>query len=179
MRDNLLIQLFLPIIVSGLAADGFTGVIVQQMDQPTQQGIPTNPTVYFQKIYNHRYGWGMTYAKWDTESETEKNYEPQWHETTFQVSTLVIQNPLTPNQYTAADLSNAVATIMQSEATRVTLMAQNVGILRISELTNPYFQDDKDQFEAGPTFDFILTHLQTRVSTIPVVSSFIPGIYRE
>ena len=179
MLDNQLIQLFLPIIKAGLISDGFTGVIVKQMDQPTQQGIPRGPTVFFQKIYDHRYGWGMTYAKWNATASQEQNHEPQWHETTFQVSTLVVQDPKTPNAYTAADLANEVASIMQSEATRVTMMAQNVGILRVSEITNPYFQDDRDQFEATPTFDFILTHLQTRVSTIPVVSSFNAGIYRE
>lgn len=179
MLDNQLIQLFLPIIKAELIADGFTNVMVQQMQQPTQQPIPSGPAVYFQKIYDHRYGWGMTYAKWNTTNSQEENHEPQWHETTFQVSALVVPNVLTPNQYTAADLANEVASIMQSEATRVTLMAQNVGVLRVSEITNPYFQDDRDQFEATPSFDFILTHLQTRISTIPVVSSFEGGLYRE
>ena len=179
MTDNQLILLFLPIINAGLVADGFTGVVVSQMDQPTQQGIFTGPAVYFQKIYDHRYGWGMTYAKWNALLEIEQNHEPQWHETTFQVSTLVTQDPLNPTMYTAADLANEVASIMQSESTRVILMSQNVGLLRISEITNPYFQNDRDQFQATPTFDFILTHLQTRVSTIPVVSYFEAGIYRE
>ena len=179
MTDNQLILLFLPIINAGLIADGFPGVVVSQMDQPTQQGIFSGPAVYFQKIYDHRYGWGMTYAKWNAISMKEENHEPQWHETTFQVSTLVQPFPLGSTPYTAADLANEVASIMQSEATRVTLMAQDVGLLRVSEITNPYFQNDRDQFQATPTFDFILTHLQTRISTIPVVSYFESGIYRE
>lgn len=179
MNDNQLIQLFLPIIKAGLIADGFTNVMVQASDLPNQQGIPRVPTVFFKKIHDHRYGWGKAYPKWDVGLAAERLHEDQWHETTFQISTLYIQNPSTPNQYTAADLCNEVAYIMQSEATRVTLMAQNVGILRVSEITNPYFQDDKDQFEAMPSFDFILTSLETRVSTIPVVSSFVADVHRE
>lgn len=179
MLDNQLIQLFLPIIKTGLVTNGFTGVIVQANDLPNQQGIPRGPTVFFHKIHDHRYGWGKAYPKWDASIPAEVLHEDQWHETTFQVSTLAIQNPNTPNQYTAADLCNEVASIMQSEATRVTLMASNVGILRISEITNPYFSDDRDQFEAMPSFDFVLTSLESRVSNIPVVSSFVVDIHRE
>lgn len=179
MLDNQLIQLFLPIIKAGLVADGFTNVMTQAMDLPNQQGIPRLPTVFFKKIHDHRYGWGKAYPKWNPNIPAEQLHEDQWHETTFQISTLSIQIPTTPNQFTAADLCNEVASIMQSEATRVTLMSSNVGILRVSEITNPYFSDDRDQFEAMPSFDFVLTSLETRVSTIPVVSSFVVDIVRE
>ena len=205
MMDNQLIKLFLPIITAGLTADGFTQVTVQQMDQPTQQGIPSGPTVYFQKINDHRYGWGGRHAKWDPLSSTMKNYEIQWHETTFQVSALVVPVPVmgvtflesedglqlisetgdtlisetVPDPYTAADLANEVASILQSEQAQVTLMAQNVGILRVQNLNNPYFQDDRDQFEATPSFDFILTHLETRISIVPIASPFVVNIVRE
>lgn len=177
MLDNQLIQLFLPIIKNGLVADGFGEVLTQQKDQPTQQGIPRGPTVYFQKLHDHRYGWVGANPQWN--GSLEHNTEIQWHETTFQISTLVVQNPLTPNQYTAADLANEVASIMQSEATQAILMAQNVGLLRVTEITNPYFQDDRDQFEATPSFDLVLTHLETRVSTVPVVSSYDAIVYHE
>lgn len=179
MNDNALIQLFLPIITAQLLVDGFTNVIVQQYDQPTQQGITRLPTVFFQKVYNHRYGWGHAYNKWNTVTHQEDLHEDQWHETHFQFFTMVVPNLLQPISYTAADLANEVASILQSQATRVTLMASNVGILRISEITNPYFQDDRDQFEATPTFDFILTSLETRVSIVPTVTEFVVDIVRE
>lgn len=179
MTDNQLIQLFLPIIQAQLIVDGFTNVIVQQMDQPTQQGIPTTPTVYFQKVYNHRYGWGIAYPKWDTVSQTMVLHEDQWHETSFQVSALYIQNPITPNQFTAADLANEVAYIMQSQKTLIALMAQNVGLLRIENINNPYRQDDRDQFEALPSFDFILTHLESRVSIVRRIRDYVVNLQRE
>lgn len=179
MNDNQLIALFLPIITAQLIVDGFTGVIVQQFSQPTQQGIPRLPTVFFQKVYNHRYGWGDAENVWNPDLMQMQLTENQWHETHFKFFAMVPQNPQTPTQYTAADLANEVASILQSQSTRVTLMAQNVGILRVSEISNPYFQDDKDQFEATPSFDFILTSLETRVSIVPTVTDFVVNVQRE
>ena len=179
MNDNDLIQLFLPIIKAQLLVDGFTNVLVQQYAQPTQQGIPRLPTVFFQKLYNHRYGWGDAFNQWNPDTMQMDLYERQWHETHFQFFTLVPQNLLQPISYTAGDLANEVASILQSQATRVTLMTSNVGILRVSEITNPYFQDDRDQFEATPTFDFILTSLETRITIVPIISEFVVNIQRE
>ncbi len=179
MNDNELIQLWLPIVTAQLLVDGFTNVIVQQYAQPTQQGIPRLPTVFFQKLFNHRYGWGDAHNVWNPDTEQMELHENQWHETHFQFFAMVVPNLLQPISYTAGDLANEVASILQSQATRVTLMASNVGILRVSEITNPYFQDDRDQFEATPTFDFILTSLETRITIVPTVSDFVVNIQRE
>lgn len=165
MTDNELIALFLPIINTGLAANGFTDVVVLQSNQPTQQGIPTGPAVYFTKISNRRYGFLGTYDKWDSDNGTMVHTEVQPFESTYQVSALVLQNPKTPTQYTASDLVNEVAAILQSEKTVMTLASSNVGVLRISDIGNPYFVDDQDQFEANPSFDFTLTYRNVRVST--------------
>jgi hypothetical protein len=172
MNDNALIQLFLPIITSGLIAAGYTGVIVKQANQPTQQGVNTPPTVYFYKVGDHRYGFLRRSDEWDTINNIMVHTELQQYETTFQISALVLQNPLTPDQYTASDLVNEVAAIMQSDFTRVILFNADVGILRVTDVVNPYFTDDRDQFEASPSFDFILTHKQTRVTQDPVIDSY-------
>lgn len=171
MTDNDLIRLFLPIIKAGLIADGFVNVDVKQSNQPTQQGINTGPTVYFFKVANKRYGFLGRLDVWDENTDTMVHTESQYQETTFQVSALVRQFPITPNQYTASDLVNEVASIMQSDNTRDILNNSGVGILRVQEITNPYFTDDHDQFEASPSFEFILTSQVTRVSTSPVIES--------
>jgi hypothetical protein len=178
MTDNGLIRLFLPIINSALLADGYIDVITQQSNQPTMQGINSKNTVFFYKIGDHRYGFTGKYDKWNIINNTMTHTELQVYETTFQVSALALQNPLTPFQYTASDLVNEVASIMQSDLTIDTLMAQNVGILRITDIVNPYFFDDRDNFEASPSFDFTLTYLQTRISVNPVIQSVDYAIYR-
>ena len=169
MTDNQLIQLFLPIIQAELVADGFTRVVVKAANQPTQQGIDTGPTVYFYKISTKRYGFLGRRDVWDTNNNVMTHTESQYYETTFQVSALVLQSPLTPSQYTAGDLVNEVASIMQSDNTRAILNASGVGILRIQDIPNPYFVDDRDQFEASPSIEFVLTSQAFRVNNDPKI----------
>jgi len=168
--DNTLIQLFLPVIQAGLVADGFTTTVVKQSNQPTQQGIPTAPMVFFTKIYNRRYGFLGREDVWDSGTSSFIHSESQYYETAFQVSALVLQNPSDLTIPTASDLVNEVACLMQSDATRAILNAQGVGILRITDVTNPYFVDDRDNFEASPSFDFVLTYLNVRTSTTPKIT---------
>jgi hypothetical protein len=170
MTDNQLIQLFLPIIQAGLIADGYVDVITKQANQPTQQGINSGPTVYFYKVSNKRYGFLGRWDKWNSLSNTMVHTEAQYYETTFQVSALVRQYPITPDQYTASDLVNEVASIMQSDNTRAILNAAGVGILRVTDISNPYFVDDHDNFEAVPSFDFVLTSQSFRTSTDPKIA---------
>jgi hypothetical protein len=99
------------------------------------------------------------------------HHEVQYIEVTFQVSALVLQYPVTPNQYTASDLVNEVASIMQSDNTIFTLNDQGIGILRVTDVLNPYFVDDRDQFEASPSFDFTLVYKSDRISTVPIITN--------
>jgi len=170
--DNSLIQIFLPIINAELVVDGFTGVSVKQSNQPTMQGINTNPTVYFFKVASKRYGYLGRLDVWDPISSTMVHSESQFYESTWQMSALVLQYPATPNAYTAADLVTEVSSIMQSDKTRDILNESGIGILRIRELTNPYFADDRDNFEASPTFDFTLVYENIRLGVNPIISEF-------
>lgn len=170
MNDNDLIRLFLPIIQDGLALD-FPTVVVKQANQPTLQGVTTGPAVFFYKIGDKRYGFRSATDEWDSNTLTEVHTESQQYETTFQISSLVTQDPTDTTSYTASDLVNQVAYIMQSVATLEILNAQNVGVLRVTDVTNHYFSDDRDQFEANPIFTFTLTHLQTIISQTEVIES--------
>jgi hypothetical protein len=174
--DNSLIRLFLPIIQNGLIDSGFTNVVVQQANQPTQQGIPSAPTVYFYKLYNRRYGFLGRNDVWNDLSGRMDHSEKQYYETSFRIQALVLQNVRSPG-YTASDLANEVASILQSDKTLATLNSQGVGILRITDIANPYFTDDKDNFEALPSFDFTLLYLNDRLSTTPIVDTYQYGIY--
>ncbi len=170
--DNSLIQVFLPIINNALIDDGFTGVKVMQSNQPTQQGIPTAPTIFFFKVASKRYGYIGRLDEWDADAVEMVHTENQYYESTWQVSALVLQNPATPNQYTASDLVDEVSSIMQSDSTRDILNESGIGILRVQDIVNPYFVDDRDNFEASPSFDFVLTYENFRLSTNPIVSEF-------
>lgn len=178
MTDNELIKIFLPIIQDGLIADGFDDIAVIQGNQPTQQGVNISPSVYFYKIGDKRYGYTGRYTEWDSDTEKEIRTEVQLIETMYQVTALVLQDVNNTNSYTASDLANEIAAILQSEDTVTKLNAQEIGILRISDIRNLYSWDDRDQFEGFPSFDFTLTHKQNRITVIPVVQSTELDIYR-
>jgi hypothetical protein len=134
------------------------------------QGINTNPTVYFYKVFNRRFGFLRREDVWDVNTSAFIHTESQYYETQFNVSALVLQNPQDLTIPTASDLVNEVASIMQSSATLDTLNSAGVGILRITDITNPYFVDDRDNFEASPSFDFVLVYLNERTSTSPQIT---------
>jgi|SRR5208337_1330318 len=178
MFDNDLARLFIPLITSGLAANGFGTIPVIQNFQPTQEGTPTTPTVYYAKIFDHRFGFLKRISKWIPLSSIEQHVESQRYETRFQIMATVIQSVNTTNTFTASDLVNGVAAILQSDSTVMALNTAGVGILRITEVSNPYAKDDRDEYEGFPSFDFTLTHKQTIISTVPVLQSVTADIYR-
>jgi hypothetical protein len=170
MTDNDLIKLFRPIVIDGLSAAGYIDVSVKSSYQPTQQGINNNPTVYFFKSPSKRYGYQAGLSKWNSTTSEMDHLELQQIEASFTVSALVTQNPNITNSYTACDLVQEVALILGSQQTIFTLAQSSVGILRTTEILNPYFIDDKDQYYASPSFTFVLTYLQSRLSTVPVIT---------
>ena len=114
----------------------------------------------------------------DEDSGYMQHTETQIYDSHFQINTLSIQNPADADPITAADLANTVAAILQSEICLSTLLDSDVQIYRITEVRNPYSQNDKQRFEANPSFDLILNHKQAIVTTTPVVSEFEYSVQR-
>ena len=175
--DNQIIKIFLPIINAALIVDGFTTVVVKQNNQPTMQGANTVPTVYFFKVANKRYGFLGRNDSWNTITSKMDHSESQYIESTWQMQALVLQNPAVTDLFTASDLINEISSIMQSDSTRDILNANNIGILRVTDIINPYFRDDRDNFEAVPSFDFTLVYQDVRTSINPIISQFMTGVY--
>jgi hypothetical protein len=175
MLDNALIKLVRDTIIAQEGTAGIEGTPIKQAFQPTQQGVNKEPTAYFHKIHDRRRGFPQRTDVWVPDESEEGgsmvHTEAVWYETTFQISTLSIQDPSDTEQYTASDILNLIAYILQSETTVQQLQAQGVGILRIGEVDNPYFMDDKQRFEAQPSLDFTLTHKQIVTSISPVILS--------
>jgi hypothetical protein len=187
---------------SGIEADTVV-VPVLQAYQPTMQGVNTAPALYIHKIGDQRVGfprkrskWVTTYSQLETESDqgiaTESGIgvdadgtqqssmvhtETQRYVTTFQISALATQDPSTPMQLTASDLVNFAAAVVQSDAFIQAIEAQGVGVLKVFDVRNPYFQDDRGQFEASPSFDMTLCHNMVIVSTVPILVSETLKIY--
>jgi len=177
VRDNQLLQLILPAISSGLFARGIAGVTVMQAYQPTRQGAPTEPVVLLTKLPDVPRGHTKRDSVWDRDASIMRHVEEQVFETTFQVNALAIQDPTDVSGLTAADIARAVRAVMQSSVVLDLLYAAGVGILRIGEIRNTPFVDDKQRNEYDPSFDFTLTHTDAFISTDPVAEFVECNVY--
>ena len=171
MLDNALITLIRNTIIAQEAVAGIPGTPIKQAFQPTQQGVDKTPAAYLHKVSDHRLGSPHRSDIWDADEEKMFHTETQQYETRFQISVLATQNPSDTTAYTASDILNLIVYILQSSKTIQTLEAQGVGILRVLEVRNPYFSDDRARYEAAPSFDFIVTHKQIVTSEEPVLQS--------
>jgi hypothetical protein len=171
MTDNQLFALITSQINLMKVAAGIPDIVVLQAFQPTQQGVKTVPAAYIYKISDNRYGYPEWTEVWDEDSETMIHSDSQQYQTTFQFSALATQDPTTPSAFTAADILNRIAYILQSQPTVAAFEAQSVGILRVTDIRNPYFKDDRARNEASPSFDFVLTHKQINLSITPIITT--------
>lgn len=173
MTDPELFTLLIAGFQAGLAARA-PGVDIKQNYQPTQQGAQTPPTLYLHKLFDTRRGWVARKDVYDPDADEGRgaflHKESQWYETTFQILALATGSPVAPNAPTASDIANVAADIMQSDSMMGRLRAANVGVLRISGITNPYSVNDTDRFEGEPSFDFVLTHKREYIDGVPAVS---------
>jgi hypothetical protein len=170
MLDNQLISLIKSTLQTGLTAIGQGSIVVKQAYQPTQQGTNISPTLYLSKIMDMRFGAVERTHEWDADNLIEVYTETQRYITTFQVNALATQNPSNTASLTASDIVNYAAAVLESLGTIQLLRAQGVGIFKIGQIRNPYFKDERDRFEASPSFDFVLSHNQVIVSQQPIIT---------
>ena len=173
MNDKQLAALFMAQLLPAMqATSGLSGVKLARSYQSRQQGANSSPYVYFVKVGDHRYGHPERKEVWNAQANAFDHWEIQQYETTYQFSAWVPQDPKDVTGLTESDILNVVSGIMQSDALLAAFRAQGVGILRVTDVRNPYIVDDHDQFEAVPSFDVTLTHKRTSVSTIPAVAAY-------
>jgi hypothetical protein len=96
----------------------------------------------------------------------------QVYEQRYQFMALVPQRPADPMALTASDVLDITAGILGSDACRAALQAQGVGILRITDVRNPYFTNEGNRFEADPSFDVVFCHTRTLESIVPKVETY-------
>jgi hypothetical protein len=166
MLDNDLINLLATSLEAATKAGAWldaTGAFygVSQKDQPTQQGIPTVPQVFFEKLFDIPYGYPQLSYSYDSVNNVMTETETQLVETTFQISAFVIQDPTDLTIPTASDVANFIRSYITSRFNLRGWKAQNVNVLRVTRVTNPYIEDDRHRNEAAPSFDLVMTHQRT------------------
>lgn len=179
MNDKQLAALFMAQLLPAMqAAPDLAGVKLKRNFQSRQQGADSTAYVYFVKLGDRRYGHPERRDVWNTQTATFDHAEIQQYESTYQFSAWIPQTPQDVTSLTESDILNIVSGIIQSDALLAAFQAAEVGILRVTDVRNPYIVDDRDQFEAVPSFDVILTHKRTSVSTIPAVVTYDANVSR-
>ena len=169
MLDHQLFRLVKQVVDAQLVFAGLPGVVLVQSFQPIRQGVETAASAYMCKLHDIRDGYPHEEFVWDEENEIETKTQTQVIRSTFQITALNPPQPANNTQYTASDIANLLASTLQSVTAIEMFTAQNVGILNITEIRNPFFLDDRDRWEASPSFDFTLTHKQILTGSSPTI----------
>lgn len=180
MLENELHELVRTTLLAGLAdRPGFTDVAVKRLFQPSTVGVPSGPTIFVQTIGRRRVGWLKRIDIPPVAPATDFTHrETQWWETTFQVGGLARRKPTEITLPSSVDIVSAASDILQSDSGLKALGAQRVRPLRITNIRNLYITNDSDQYEANPSFDIVLSHVQIIDSTTPPVADIVPIIGR-
>jgi len=173
MYDNPIYALILSVLNAQLADVGLAGTTLVKAYQSPRQGVVEStanaPTTsgYLIKLCDKRDGSPREDYCWNgTSSEMIRTQTSVIH-STFQLTTLAVQTPGNLTQLTASDVANLLADVLQNEYTQHLFIQQGVGILNITDIRNPYFLDDRDQYEASANFDFTLVHTQVLTKSVP------------
>lgn len=187
MKDNDLIALFASQLDAGLAAAGLANYAVTQNYQPTQEGVPSGPFVFFEKLFDKEYGWPIASDYWMADVAPPGSQLPdfstpeqQWVESTFQVTPLVLQDVSDLSIPTQSDVAHLLKQYLNARQVMAVFRASGVSVLRITDIRNPKFEDERGLFEANPNFDVILQHKRVLDFRVPgsntVVGERIVGV---
>lgn len=145
---------------------------IKQSNQLRAAGRPTTRALLLDKVGDYRYG---QVKREDVPDPVEPllmiHRETQIYETRVRINGMAAPPPVRGappgNEPSASDLLNRAAAVLQSDTGMAALRAAGIAPLRITEVRNPTFRNDQDQFEASPSFDFLFQHDQVTVTTTP------------
>jgi hypothetical protein len=181
MLENALMALIRSTLLDGFTAySGYSDILVKQKYQPSTIGVTSAPTIQLHHIHSKRYGV-LGREEINTATPDFTHVETQWWETTIQVGCTARRDPNDPNFLTlpsALDIVKVASDILQGDRGLALLAVQRVRPLRITQVRDLRFINDSDQYEAQPSFDIVLSHVQITESTTPPVAVTVPNVGR-
>lgn len=146
-------------------------IVVKRNYQPSQQGRPSDPAVFFFKVTDRRVGQREISEAQDPVTLTMTRTERQAMETIYQFGALVPEYPEDdPDIPLAGDLLKAAAATLQAPDFIYSLKQAKAGVQRITDVRTTQVENDRGQFEANPTFDVTISHVDEFVTTVPATS---------
>lgn len=181
--DNTLFALIANTLDAASALAGWNYLTVSR-DQPSPQGAVTAGTIYLERQFDDRYGWPAVQSQYNppnpnTPPNPQGTYtktEVQWIEAHFQVSAMVIQNPSNLSLPTALDVVRYCGQYINARPIVKQLASQGANVLKVSTVRNPWDKDDRDIFEATPSFDLIVQYQAQIAFTVPATNVVLGGV---
>jgi len=156
---------------AGLTSQGITAAVKRNY-QPRQQGAPSTPVILFYHVSSILVGWPAKQDVWNSTTSDFDHIETQNRESTWQISALAPQTPLSATAMTTADYVLAASMVIQSDPA-VKLMAQSeVGLRHVTDVRSMWFADEKGQFEESPSFDIVLSYQAILKTSTPKIDKF-------
>lgn len=179
MNDKALFALFITHLLPKLRTrTAMPELLLARSYQATQQGRTEVPTVYFFKIGDRRHGHVERAQVYNANTGLFNTSERQVYESTMQFTAWGQENTNSVTSLTNSDILNVAASIVQADDFIAALRQQAVGILRVTEVRNPFIFNEQGRFEAVPSFDLVLTYERSYSATTPKVDTFETDIKR-
>ncbi len=179
MLDNQILEVLFPLVEGGvnnmLVSMGYNGnASCQASYQPTREGVTSIPSIYIFKVApDVPYGMPTYQNVYNPEEQITYEVFIQRYTSTFQFSARVLQNA-SNIKYTASDLVNMVRIVLLQSSSIATLKENGLEILKPGSSNNPFYLDDRNQFEGAPSFDLEFTHIQQVNTPQNQASGFVP-----
>lgn len=170
MTDNEVIRAVRDVLLAGFSAAGVP-CQVKQAYQPTPQGTVSGNVLYLAKILPGRYGHPGTKRIYNNATGVFDTSTVFIEVPTYQVTGSVDIDPSDISHRTVSDLVNMAANILQTLATRKTLLESGIGIERITQVRLLYFNNQEGRHEQEPSFDFTLNYTTELLSETPAVTA--------
>lgn len=164
MNENQLSIILRRELLAGLARYGVTDIDVKQGYQPTSQGRVTR-CIYYWSIGDTPEGAQYRKVTPGAGGELMTTAETQIIVSQYQIGALVPVDINDVAQKTAKDLTVLAQMVVKSQPFIQAMTKAGVGVRKPSDIRNPKFVNDQDQYEAEPSFDCTFTHKQVIIQT--------------
>lgn len=139
------------------------------ISRANQKSTGRDDGVYFFLVNDGKRGWQS--RKYPN---MEKLVESQIAEKMYQFYTLISDE----TKGTANDVINVVRMTLASLPMVEDLQAQGIGVQRPTDVLNPVFVNDRDQYDSNPNFTIIFTHTRNLELNVPFTSVVEPSLQR-
>jgi len=161
-------------LITQLARHGVSFPVIAGF-QPTKQGR-VKDGIYFFPLNIGKRGWQS--RKYVDPADDIVQSETQINESMYQFQAFVQDDVQDSNQLLAADVLAIVRGSLQSLPFVEAMTAAGIGVQRPTDIVNPSFVNEQDQFEFNPNFTIIFTHRRTIEMTTPHVAGTQFDIHR-